>query len=164
MLTKQEVTEFALDELKKQGISCPVVWTNVTGFLGRAHWELFGDKVTCTKIELSERWLNSLHDKYEMLDTVLHEIAHAVAYKRHGQAATGYAAHGPHWKAIAVELGAIPKHCANADFNPETLNKYRASCAKGCGKYYFNRMGRHWQSGNYCCRKCGGGLKITQLR
>ena len=40
----------------------------------------------------------------QVTDTILHEIAHALA----GPAA----GHGPSWKAIAVRLGAAPKSCA----------------------------------------------------
>jgi len=40
----------------------------------------------------------------QLTDTILHEIAHALA----GPAAK----HGPAWKAIARRLGATPKSCA----------------------------------------------------
>lgn len=43
----------------------------------------------------------------QVTDTILHEIAHALAGPR--------AAHGPDWKTIARQLGATPKSCA-----PET--------------------------------------------
>lgn len=47
-----------------------------------------------------------------VLDTLLHEIAHAIA----GPAAR----HGPAWKAVAIRLGATPKAC---DDSPETVVK-----------------------------------------
>lgn len=43
-------------------------------------------------------------------DTILHELAHAIAYQLHKD--TG---HGLHWKIIAREIGAIPK--ARGQFN-----------------------------------------------
>src|SRR4051794_8526880 len=41
-----------------------------------------------------------------VLDTLLHEIAHAIA----GPAAR----HGPAWKAVAIRLGATPRACDNS--------------------------------------------------
>jgi len=55
-------------------------------------------------ISISGHWLNNpkFTDEH-VLDTILHEIAHALV---------GYEAkHGPVWKAKASEIGATPKSC-----------------------------------------------------
>lgn len=51
-------------------------------------------------IQLS-RPFTTLGSEEDVTDTILHEIAHAIA----GSAAK----HGPEWKKVAVRLGAIPK-------------------------------------------------------
>lgn len=48
-----------------------------------------------------------LNTREHVLDTILHEIAHAL---------TPYQMHGPKWKAKAVELGATPTICVGEDF------------------------------------------------
>jgi hypothetical protein len=53
------------------------------------------------------RPLCELNDETEVRDTVLHEIAHALAWKRHGK----NCGHDKRWKAICVEIGARPQAC-----------------------------------------------------
>lgn len=58
-------------------------------------------------------------------NTVLHEIAHALA---------GYEAnHGPKWKAICRKIGAIPERCAKLEV---TGHKWEVSCKCNVYKYY----------------------------
>lgn len=49
------------------------------------------------------RPLTELHDVAQVRDTVLHEIAHALAGPGVG--------HGPAWRAIAASIGAVPERC-----------------------------------------------------
>jgi hypothetical protein len=44
----------------------------------------------------------------EFLNTLYHELAHAVAFWLHGREADS---HGPKWKAIMVQLGQKPERC-----------------------------------------------------
>jgi predicted SprT family Zn-dependent metalloprotease len=60
-------------------------------------------------------------------DTLRHEIAHAVAFLRHGRAALG---HGPLWREVAREIGARP----------------RATCSEGLDLPAPHRL---------ACRRCG---------
>ena len=53
------------------------------------------------------RPLCELNDETEVRDTVLHEIAHALAWQRHGK----NCGHDKRWKAICVEIGARPEAC-----------------------------------------------------
>jgi len=90
-------------------------------------------------------------------DVVLHELAHAKAGIDVG--------HGPEWQEWAVKLGAMPEECYNLNEGEwYTLSKYVAKCSNGCDyRHYFNRMGRKWQRGGYCCSKCGGDLNVATL-
>lgn len=53
-------------------------------------------------IQLS-KFLTALQDYDSVKDTVLHELAHALA--------GGHAGHGPAWKAWCLKLGANPQRC-----------------------------------------------------
>lgn len=86
------------------------------------------------------------NDEHELIDTVLHEIAHAFA---------GHAAgHGPEWKAVARRLGARPEsHSYDAKAAP---GRYVGACP--CGEEFIKyRRPRAVR----LCIKCKG--KITYL-
>lgn len=88
----------------------------------------------------------------EVLDTVRHEIAHALVGPGHG--------HGPVWKRMAVAVGAKPVRCARGVVLPP--GRWSATCPS-CNtvfhKYRRPRPGRvRW------CRACGrerGRLQFT---
>lgn len=64
-------------------------WNNRKASIGLCSYEDF-------TIQLSKSWV-LCDPEEEVIDTILHEIAHAIA---------GYkAAHGPEWKKVAKELG-----------------------------------------------------------
>ena len=56
----------------------------------------------------------------ESRDTVLHEIAHAIAGYR--------AAHGPAWKAVCRKIGARPKACSDGE---RAAMRYTGACPAG---------------------------------
>jgi hypothetical protein len=63
-------------------------------------------KYRTKRIEISKYYAQ--HSPREsILDTLLHEIAHALAGPKAG--------HGPSWKAIAVRIGANPRACDNSE-------------------------------------------------
>ncbi len=56
---------------------------------------------------------------HEIRDTILHEIAHALAWTRHGERT-----HGARWKQICREIGAVPCAAAKPDAIRVTTYKY----------------------------------------
>ena len=71
------------------------------------------------RIEISEFYARHNPDA-AVLDTLLHEIAHALAGPKAG--------HGPVWQVIAVRLGATPRAC---DDSPDTVvepGDWRTTC------------------------------------
>lgn len=78
----------------------------------------------------------------EIIDTLLHEVAHALAGPGHGHDAT--------WKAKCVEVGARPERCGEADM-PE--GRWRADCPT-CGAA-FRRHRRPRPADRWFCRSCG---------
>lgn len=61
-----------------------------------------------------------LNDVDEVTDTILHEIAHALAGVT--------AAHGPRWKRYAVRVGARPERCADVANVKFPEYRYKAWC------------------------------------
>lgn len=83
----------------------------------------------------------------EVRDTILHEIAHALDFMRHGSSN-----HGPRWKAICREIGARPVRCGKT-LNVEKIESpYLLKCTSDeCGKVY-PRYRKTRTS--YICGKC----------
>lgn len=93
------------------------------------------------RIEISEYYARHNPDA-AVLDTLRHEIAHAMA----GPAAK----HGPAWKAVAARIGATPRAC---DDSPDTVvepGDWRAACP-GCNRTHY-RYKRPRALGGYRCK------------
>ena len=105
---------------------------------------------TCSynrKLIYLAEWYVELNDKDEVMDTILHEIAHALAYHRHGSAGRG---HGRIWKSICREIGAKPERCSKDKLNkPKNHHKYVDTC---CGVTY--KRHRLRKNARYSCPKC----------
>lgn len=96
------------------------------------------------KITLSWHFVtHNLHNVCEIIDTVLHEIAHALAGPGKG--------HGPEWRAACDRTGAKPERCYDATVVVMPKGKWRAICG-GCGREFR----RHRQTRRQLhCRRCG---------
>ena len=95
------------------------------------------------RIELSMYFVRD-NDETQVRDTILHEIAHALAGRK--------AAHGPAWKDIARRLGCEPRAC-DGGLAVMPKGRWRAKCG-ACGKEY-HRHKRPPRNARYWCRKCG---------
>lgn len=88
------------------------------------------------------RHLCELNSDAEVTDTILHEIAHALAWERHGVNCS----HDKRWQAICIEIGARPVACFDNEVvqpeapwvlvNRETGEVYRS---------YYKRPTRNWK-------------------
>lgn len=111
------------------------------------------------KIFLSEYFIGRVPTD-ELKDTILHEIAHALTYIRHGQRG-----HGPVWKRVCVEIGAKPVRCHEGEIKNETF-RYKIkcpSCGKESGRHRFNKSkltqlknGHSW----FPCRCCKSRMDV----
>ena len=99
---------------------------------------------TAKRIELSSLFVVR-NDADEVVDTVRHEIAHALAGRKAG--------HGPAWAAVCCRIGAIPKRTCNTAAMPR--GNFQARCP-GCGKEH-DRYRRPMRRRVYHCRACGPG-------
>ena len=95
----------------------------------------------CRTIELSIHFVER-NNHAEILDTLLHEIAHALVGPGHG--------HDAVWKRKCVEIGARPSRCGHAAM-PE--GRWQARCG-ACG-YCFQRHRKPHRLRGWFCRQCG---------
>ena len=129
------LVEVAVQEMRKYGLNG---WTFA---LARTKGRLGVCKYRLKRIEISE--FHVLNNPPEIvLDTLLHEIAHAIA----GPAAK----HGPAWKAIAARLGATPRACDSSSDTVVTPGDWQATCPS-CLKT-FHRYRRPLNLTGYRCR------------
>ena len=104
------------------------------------------------EIRLS-KWYVELNNEEEVMDTILHELAHALSYERYGSRGVG---HGILWKKVCVEIGAVPKSRSKSDLNrPKDHHKYVDAC---CGMTF--RKHRLRKNRTYSCPKCHVGLFV----
>jgi predicted SprT family Zn-dependent metalloprotease len=102
---------------------------------GLRRWNFTFDRATrrfgCCRfgprsISLS-RHLTQLNDPEAVRQTILHEIAHALAGPRAG--------HGPKWRKIALSIGATPRRCYDGGVN-QPPPRYVATCHHCSGAYH----------------------------
>lgn len=96
------------------------------------------------KITLSRYFVQS-NGEAEVLDTILHEIAHALA----GSAA----GHGVQWQMWAIRIGARPERCATNVVMPE--GNVEGLCDPGCTtRHTRHRMPPQRLLNAYQCNHC----------
>ena len=98
-------------------------------------------KYRTKRIEIAEYYARN-SPQVTVLDTLLHEIAHAIA----GPAAK----HGPAWKAVAIRLGATPRACDNSHETVVPPGDWQATCP-ACKKI-FHLYRRPNRLSGYRCR------------
>ena len=98
------------------------------------------------EIRLS-KWYVELNDIESVVDTILHEIAHALSYVRYGSKGIG---HGKLWKDVCRQIGAVPKSYTKENLiKPTNHHKYVEEC---CDVTYRRHRLRH--NARYSCPKC----------
>ncbi|VTR92600.1 Uncharacterized protein OS=Phycisphaera mikurensis (strain NBRC 102666 / KCTC 22515 / FYK2301M01) GN=PSMK_31170 PE=4 SV=1: SprT-like [Gemmata massiliana] len=95
------------------------------------------------RIELSVHFASRNTDE-EVLDTLLHEIAHALVGPRHG--------HDAVWRAKCRAIGARPEACYGEEIEMPR-GRWRARCP-GCTAEY-DRHRRPARAEGWYCRPCG---------
>jgi predicted SprT family Zn-dependent metalloprotease len=106
------------------------------------------------RIELSQYYVER-NDREHVIDTILHEIAHALVGTQHG--------HDDVWKSMCIRIGATPSSCSNSAKMPEGY--WQARCP-GCFTV-FNRHRRPRRLRGRYCVACGpekGQLVFRDMR
>lgn len=110
----------------------------------------------CKLISLSRHYVRLNADNYEDIrDTILHEIAHALAGFK--------AAHGPAWKAVCRRIGAKPERCYDSSKVVMPKGSLQATCG-GCLTVFTRHKAVRKGSWRYCvkCGKDKGRLTFTK--
>lgn len=139
----KELNDIAVQELSKHGLQD---WTFA---LSDAKRSLGVCKYKKKRIEIAKYYAEN-SPRETVLDTLLHEIAHAIA---------GHAArHGPAWKDAAVRVGAIPRACDTTQSPVLKPGDWQATCPS-CKKI-FHRYKRPAILNGYRC-KCDAGPTLV---
>ncbi len=122
------------------------VWSHGRRQLGSAHVRRLRKGRQIKTIRLS-RHLVQLNSEAEVRDTILHEIAHAIAGIEHGHDAT--------WKAVCVRIGATPQRLAGEDVQivPPRYTIVCRQCERAIAHRYRRVNPRRLQ--HSYCRQCG---------
>ncbi len=105
-------------------------------------------------IELSEFYVQR-NTQEHVLDTILHEIAHAMVGTHHG--------HDDTWKAMCLRIGASPSSCSSTAVMPEGY--WQAKCP-GCISVFTRHRRPRRLRGRYCvaCGPIQGQLVFSDVR
>ena len=144
----EDAETLALLHMEEHGIAdkFSFEFENTKTALGRCHY--YSKKITLSK------WYVELNKEKEIEDTILHEIAHALAWIH-----DKFKGHGKTWKAWARKVGATPKARSKTNLTePKKHYKYNDKC--GCGKTFK----RHRKSNRlqYHCPSCKDQLFVGQ--
>lgn len=118
--------------------------------LGQCVWMKRG--VNVKQISMSKVMTQERPDK-ESINTMLHEIAHALDYENRGTSD-----HGPIWKAIATSIGCDAQRCSNSTVDMKKVYKWVGICAEHGELGGWMRKPKD----NKICRKCGGKVTLKQ--
>jgi predicted SprT family Zn-dependent metalloprotease len=135
-LTTIDISELARWALEEHGLASQgwrFGWDRAVRRAGACH---YGDK----RITLSSPIFQIEKNREDALDTILHEVAHALAGRGAG--------HGATWKMIALDIGAQPRRC-------HTLTTPQLSVVGTCAcgpKYQRTRLPGSGRK--YTCRIC----------
>lgn len=106
------------------------------------------------RIELS-RYFAEKNCEEDILDTILHEIAHALAGPGTG--------HNALWRAVCQKIGAKPERCYKTGNLEMPQGRYQAICPNCQATHHRHR--RPKKNVNYHCIKCGPELgKVEWVR
>jgi SprT protein len=94
------------------------------------------------------RILCEVMDENQIRNTLLHEIAHALAGHSAG--------HGPRWKSIARSLGCTAERCHTYDTTKTA--KYVGNCS--CRSHHWQRKPKYKQ---YKCLHCGETVTVKPI-
>ena len=110
--------------------------------IGGCHYTPDGEKVT--RITVSHHYA-ALMGESELVNTILHEIAHAITHSKYG-----YGQHHNHlWQAEARALGIAGDRCTEVENSPEAA--WTAKCRAGHGlSTAFHRAPLRIRSCNQC--------------
>jgi len=107
-------------------------------------------EITLSK-PLTEKNLNNYE---QIVDVILHEIAHAISVNKHGHWGKG---HGFHWKQTCIQIGANPKRCFSANEVETIQGKYVYKCPNCGHEMTTHKRLKRLHACSACCNKYNSG-------
>jgi len=159
-MTESQVSTLARTLMAEHGLHYPQ-WTFRMGrpkkALGFCQW-FKGSRGhdAIGQIVFSKHFLHIANDKIK--DVILHEIAHAIAGHK--------ADHGPEWRMVCREIGAIPEPCADLTSEERIEQKWTGICPNDythvIKRNQLNKSVRHGACGE-CCKKFNNGIFTSRF-
>ena len=98
--------------------------------------------------------INLGENLWQIKDTILHEIAHALSYIRYGKIGLG---HNSYWQRTCIEIGANPKRTYSASEVNIVKGKFLYVC-NTCGKEVrFHKRLKSERACGKCCKEFNNG-------
>lgn len=127
-MNQHQAQQLALDLMREHGLLADgwqFQWSRGKRQLGLCHikrvWDARKLAYVETKMIKLSRYLVALNEEDEVRDTILHEIAHAIAGLKNG--------HNHAWKRVCRQIGARPERLAGNEVNmPE--GRYSVICGQ----------------------------------
>lgn len=153
-MNKQEFMTIMRNEFRKHDLlemGWKFQWSKGKKQLGYCK---YNSKKTVKVISVSSFWLEH-GDKELVIDTLLHEIAHALDVEERG-----YSAHDKNWRKWCKVTGAMPNRTKNTvDIIPSKAFKYTLKCPNHGTVGMLTRMQK---GSSYICRDCKSKIEIIQ--
>lgn len=92
------------------------------------------------------------NEEDQVLDVILHEIAHGIAGHKAG--------HGFEWKRVCVDIGADPNQYYDSSTVQQADHRYEAMCS--CNRPH-KRHQKPWRGRTYYCRTCHEQLSFYKV-
>lgn len=147
-----EVKQIAEDLMIRHGLRSSYIWRfefdNAKRRFGSCNCE---DKIiSLSKPLILNNWETN---RNEVMNVILHEIAHGLVWMRYELYGKNVQAHGREWKAICIEIGAKPECYYKIENVNAVEGKYKYKCPH-CDKetYYYKLKRRDIACGD-CCKK-----------
>ena len=97
-----------------------------------------------------------------LADTVPHEVAHVIAFARHG---ARIRPHGPEWRTVMDYFGVAPERCHRYEVSPgnrRVLPQFDYYCDCRAHQLSSIRHRRVLAGGTYICRRCATPLRAAR--
>ncbi|MFA5385704.1 MAG: SprT-like domain-containing protein [Eubacteriales bacterium] len=142
-MIKQDAQALAIEKMVKHGLyDWSFKWSNAKRQFGLCQY-----RKKVIKLSLS---LTLLNDRKRVLDTILHEIAHAILGPGYG--------HGRKWKQTAQSIGCNGKRCYSSNEVKTPQKSYIGTCPN-CGI----TVQRFRRSRVACWKCCNGSFNADYL-
>jgi len=128
-------------------------WMNAVRTFGNCngHRKIIRLSIPLTKYETNNE---------RIINTILHEIAHAIDYNERG-----YSAHDSTWRKIAKNIGCTGERCSSSSgVDKSKFMKWVVKCPSCDYTHYRARKTRRVSACNKCCKKHNNGVYTDEYR